>query len=529
MAAAANPKATTLVHFDERGNGFHALGYISAAKRPCAIITTSGTAVANLFPAIVETSKKKLPLIILTADRPPELHFTGAHQTIDQVKIFDSYVKWQFDIPCPTTDIAPEFILTTIDQAVSQAKGNPGGPVHLNCMFREPLAPIKTQTNFSSYLKSISSWIKNPCVYTNYISPSKTLETTSIDSILKKVNTIKKGIIIVGKLSSDKEREHVLKLAEQLNWPVLPDISSGLRLGKSHPHIISYFDQILLSKKFTQQNKPDGILHLGGRITSKRWYEYVERTQPKEYIMVLNHPLRNDPLHNVSTRVESPLEAFCKCLSKKLTHHKKSSFLSLWQKANKKVEADIKQRFDKHGPLSASAVARLITQFIPKNSGLFLSNSMSIREIDMYGHPGNTRIEIGANRGASGIDGIIATACGFATGLNKSVTLLIGDLAFLHDLNSLAMLRTLKKTLIMIVLNNNGGEIFSHLPIAQNNPYFERFFTTPHYLTFDAAAEMFDLNYAKPETKEEFIKTYQIACQGKTSTLIEIRNEGASL
>ncbi len=525
MAVAANPKAISLVHFDERGTGFHALGYIVATQRPCAIITTSGTAVANLFPAIIETFKKKLPLIILTADRPPELRFTGAHQTIDQVKIFDDYVRWQFDFPCPTLDIPPEFILTTTDQAVSQAKGNPGGPVHINCMFREPLAPTNTKTNFAPYLKTISPWLKNTTVHTDYHSPVKTLKATSVNDTLKKINTIKKGLIVVGKLSSNKERAAVLKFATNLGWPVLPDISSGLRLGISHENVIPYFDQILLSKKFIQKNKPDGILHLGGRITSKRWYEYIEQTQPNAYIMVLNHPLRNDPLHNVSTRVESPIGTFCEHVNKKLSPHKKSNFLTAWKKANQKVDEEIKQHFDKDGPLTESAVARLITQYIPQNTGLFLSNSMAIREVNMYGHPGKKQIEIGANRGASGIDGIMATAAGFTTGLNKPVTLLIGDLAFLHDLNSLAMLKLLKHPLVIIILNNNGGDIFSHLPIAQSNPYFERYFKTPHHLTFHCAAEMFDLNYAQPETKKEFIQTYTIALKSTVSTIIEIQKK----
>jgi len=528
MAAAAHPKSITFVHFDERGTGFHALGYISAAKRPCAVITTSGTAVANLFPALIETSKKKLPLIVLTADRPPELRFTGAHQTIDQVKIFNDYVRWQVDLPCPTTDIAPEFILTTMDQAVAQAKGNPAGPVHINCMFREPLAPTATKTNFKTYLKTISSWVKKTTVYTDYHLPVKTLNSTAINAVLVEINKIKKGIIVVGKLSSNKERASVLKVAKKLGWPVLPDISSGLRLGSSHENLIPYFDQILLSKKFIQQNKPEGILHLGGRITSKRWYEYIEKTRPNEYIMVLNHPLRNDPLHNISTRVECPVGYFFENINKKITARKKSSFLSAWQKANQQVEERIKQRFDKDGPLTESAVARLITQTTPNNTGLFLSNSMAIREVFIYGHPGKKLLEIGANRGASGIDGIMATAAGFKTGLNKPVTLLIGDLAFLHDLNSLAMLKQLKYPLVIIILNNNGGKIFSHLPIAQKNPHFEYYFKTPHHLTFHNAAEMFDLNYARPETKKEFIQTYTIALKSNVSTIIEIKNERES-
>src|SRR3989338_1703632 len=155
-AVAAQKKAKSFIHFDERGVPFHALGYVAATRKPCALICTSGTAVANFFPAIIEATKKKLPLIVLTADRPPEFMKSGADQTIDQSAIFGNYCKWQFDFPCPTEEINPEFVLTTIDQAVFQAKSMIPGPVHINCMFREPLAPVGKLKYFDHYLKSLN-------------------------------------------------------------------------------------------------------------------------------------------------------------------------------------------------------------------------------------------------------------------------------------------------------------------------------------------------------------------------------------
>ncbi|MCA9399406.1 MAG: 2-succinyl-5-enolpyruvyl-6-hydroxy-3-cyclohexene-1-carboxylic-acid synthase, partial [Candidatus Omnitrophica bacterium] len=168
VAVANHKKARSFIHFDERGSAFHALGYAAAAKKAACVITTSGTAVANLFPAVIETAKKKLPLIILTADRPPELRFTGANQTIDQVKIFGDYTNWFFDMPAPSTDCAPEFILTSIDQAVAKANGYPKGPVHLNCMFREPLAPLNDKNNYAKYLTTVKNWGKRQTPFTIY-------------------------------------------------------------------------------------------------------------------------------------------------------------------------------------------------------------------------------------------------------------------------------------------------------------------------------------------------------------------------
>jgi len=170
-AVALNKKAKSFVHFDERGLAFHALGYVSALRKPVALICTSATAAANFLPAIIETSKKKLPLIVLTADRPPELQKSGSDQTIDQIGIYGKYVKWEFNFPCPTTDIRPEFVLTTIDQAVYQAKTGTPGPVHLNCMYREPLAPLGRLQDFSKYVKDLMGWAKSQGPYTSYASP----------------------------------------------------------------------------------------------------------------------------------------------------------------------------------------------------------------------------------------------------------------------------------------------------------------------------------------------------------------------
>ncbi|MCK5083735.1 MAG: 2-succinyl-5-enolpyruvyl-6-hydroxy-3-cyclohexene-1-carboxylate synthase, partial [Candidatus Omnitrophica bacterium] len=409
------------------------------------------------------------------------------------------------------TDILPEFVLTTIDQAVSRANGNPGGPVHINCMYREPLAPVKTRSKWASYIKTIQKWEKGSTVYSKYVLPKPLLGQSDIDHVTLKIGKIKSGLIVVGKLKNLMEQKNVLMLAEKLRWPIFADISSGLRLGNTHKNVIHYFDQILLSDKLKKNYKPDGILHLGGRITSKRWYEYVEESSPKQYIMVLKHPLRNDPQHKVTTRIQCDITSFCHTMKGKIPQRKKNRLLLCLQKLNREVHLKIDDLLKTQIGLSEMRTARCITESIPSNDGLFISSSMPIREIDMYGAPDKNKIVFGSNRGASGIDGTIATAIGFSTGLKKRCTLLIGDLAFLHDLNSMAMVRDLKHPMIIVVINNNGGGIFSFLPVKQSPKNFEKYFGTPHYLTFSAAADLFDLNYARPETNEEFAKTYAVA------------------
>ena len=526
VAVATNPRAKSFVHFDERALAFHALGYVSAARRACAVITTSGTAAANLFPAIIEASKKKLPLVILTADRPPELRHTGANQTIDQVKIFGEYVRWQFDMPCPTTEIAPGFILTTIDQAVFRANGELKGPVHINCMYREPLFEGRDRSR--AVPADLKHWQNAGVPYTSYVTARKNLGADTVDAIAQKIRGIKQGIIVVGKLAGPGEQKSVLALAEKLNWPVFPDVTSGLRLGDSHKNVIHYFDQILLSPAHPRSvltAKVDGILHLGGRLTSKRWYDYVEAIRPERYIMVLNHPLRNDPLHGVTLRVQSRVDDFCAALAKKVTKGKANPFLFSLQKLNEKVNRIVEEYFGRETRLSEAAAARLVAQHVPAESGLFLASSLPVREVDMYADHKGKSVVVGANRGASGIDGTVASACGFAAGLGRPVTLLTGDLALLYDLNSLAMLKTSPRPLVIVALNNDGGGIFNFLPIAQFKNGFEKFFGTPHGLNFAAAAQMFDLNYANPGSTEDFIRAYKLATQSRSSTIIEVTSD----
>lgn len=517
VAIGRNPKARTFVHFDERGLAFHALGYVSATRKPAVLVCTSGTAVANFLPAVVEASKKKLPLIVLTADRPPELRQTGAVQTIDQPGIFGKYALWQTDMPCPDLKIRPEFVLTTIDQAVHQACHN-RGVVHVNCMFREPLAPVAIKTVWGDYFAGLKSWQKSAKPYTQYEAASAgTLSDPK--ALAGRINAFKKGIVVVGKVEPD-DHAAILAFARRLGWPVFADISSGLRLGQKNSQVIHYFDQLLLDERTRRSLDDCAIVHLGGRITSKRYYEFLQAKSPSEYIVVLNHALRNDPAHKVTLRVQATVKVFCDGLTGFLKPGKGAFYKEL-AKANAALDKAV-HTFLSEGRLSEPAAARLISQLAPADTGLFLANSMPIRDMDMYGDFKGAAVAVAGNRGASGIDGLVASACGYAQGLQKPVTLAVGDLAALHDLNSLAMLKDCPQPVIIIVFNNGGGGIFSFLPIAEHRDVFEKFFGTPHPFTFANAAAMFELNYHQPYEAKGFAKAYTQAFKSRTSTIIEV-------
>lgn len=527
LAAAGHPKVNLTVHYDERGLGFFALGCVSATKKPAVVITTSGTAVANLFPSVIEASKKKLPLILLTADRPPELRATGANQTIDQNKIFGDYVRFYFDLPCPTKEVHPEAVLTTIDQAVFRASGELPGPVHLNCMFREPLTTAKGSDDLTEYLRTVQNWQRAKLPYTQYAKGSLSLSKTQLSHIAATINTIKNGIIVVGKIGGAEDQRAVLRLSEKLNWPVLPDISSGLRLGTRHRNIISYYDQVLLNE-WPEQLKIDGILHLGGRMTSQRYYQLIKKLQPRHYLMVLRHPLRNDPTHSVSLRVQSGVNGFCSSLLPKLPRRSEGQALKYFRSANTLCEKVISSEIKGNTKgITEPAVCRMISETIMNDSLLFIANSMPVRDMDMYASPKGKKVAVAANRGASGIDGNIATACGASRASGRACTAVIGDLAFLHDLNSLKFLPSLKNPFVLVVLNNNGGGIFSFLPVHEHQEHFEKLFGTPHGLTFEAAAKLFVIKYVQVKKATEFVRAYTSAVKRRTPTMIEILTERA--
>ncbi len=523
IAVAQNPHAKSIVHFDERSLGFYALGLCVETQSPIVVITTSGTAAANLFPSIIEANKKKLPLIILTADRPPELRATGANQTIDQIKIFGDYVRFFFDLPCPTRDIAAESILTTIDQAVFRAQGELPGPVHLNCMFREPLAPSQIKKNFSSYLKSIGNWQISLRPYTQYQKPDLRISDTAIEETAQILKTIKNGIIVVGKIGGTQEQKAVLALAQKLNWSIFADITSGLRLGQKQIHVIEHFEHILNTAILNKNTPVDGILHLGGRLTSSRFYQVIKKLPLKHYLMVLKHPLRNDPNHIVSMRLQSSVKDFCQALGPKISQRSPGRLLKNLCKADLACEKILNENlFPQSNLLTEPAVARLVSQLIPKNSGFFIGNSMPIRDLGLFASKQGESVKITANRGASGIDGNIATAAGFAKELDGPCTCVLGDLSFLYDLNSLSLLQNPHHPFVMIILNNNGGAIFSFLPVSNLKTGFDKFFTAPHNMTFEHAAKLFKLSYKAVKTITDFKQTYTSAIKTRATTIIEV-------
>ncbi|MGA7303835.1 MAG: 2-succinyl-5-enolpyruvyl-6-hydroxy-3-cyclohexene-1-carboxylic-acid synthase, partial [Rhodothermales bacterium] len=307
-AVAQHPHAEAIVHFDERGTAFAALGFARATRQPAVWITTSGTAVANGLPAFVEASQSYVPLIALTADRPPELRDTGANQAIDQTRIFGTFARWFFDLPCPSAAIDPAFVLSTVDQAVHRAVDAPPGPVHLNCAYREPLAPSAGGVQMPELPLR---WSGSHEPYTTYRGGTLDPDPSAFEELAGRLPNTRRGLLVVGELPSLEVAHAVSSLATRLQWPVLADVTSQMRLGDAGAPLVA-------SPHFTCAHmlggqSPEIILRMGGAISSKDIQRYVD-TAHERVVSVSDYPERHDPGHRIAEVIRASTESFCRRL-----------------------------------------------------------------------------------------------------------------------------------------------------------------------------------------------------------------------
>jgi 2-succinyl-5-enolpyruvyl-6-hydroxy-3-cyclohexene-1-carboxylate synthase len=523
VAVARHPTAETVLHVDERGNAFAALGCGRATQTPAAWITTSGTAVANGLPAVVEASIDGVPLLLLTADRPPELRDTGANQTIDQVKLFGDYVRWQGDVPVPTNEIDPAYVLTTANQAVHRAVRPPAGPAHVNCMFRKPLEPVESEESRTVSVP-VKTWAAGTDPYTQYPTPVSTSPGPEVEALAEQVGGTEKGLVVAGRLDSAAAAEATQRLAAHLGWPLVPDITSRLRLGgEQGAGRVAYGDLVLTSEAFREAHGPTAVLQVGGRFASKRLRHFLRDCAPETWAVVRPAPSRIDPDHRVTHHVEADVPAFADALIARLDDGRGATdWRKSWTTASDRAEAVVRNHADEADALTEPLLATLMTDAMPPSHALVAASSMPVRDLNRHGSTEGKGGPAYANRGASGIDGTVATAAGVATGRDGPVTLLIGDLALWHDLNGLALLQD--RQVVAVVVNNDGGGIFHFLPIREYGD-FEPYFTTPHGRTFEDAAATFDLSYHRPETPAAFRAAYEKACESGASVLIEVQTD----
>jgi 2-succinyl-5-enolpyruvyl-6-hydroxy-3-cyclohexene-1-carboxylate synthase len=487
VAVANQPKATIIRHFDERGLSFACLGYGRGTGRPGAFVCTSGTAVANALPAVVEASLDHVPMLLLTADRPPELRDTGANQSINQVNLFGNYAAWFFDLPCPGPSLSDSFWDSTLRHAIAQTKN---GPVHLNCMYREPFFATDT------------------CGAPIPPSPSPLAMRNTIECEVPLGNTI----VLVGNSLHHQEIAAAKRLASRLQCPCLFDITAGDRTFS--PDLLLMRDNL---------PAPDVVIHVGGRFVSKRLLNFLSANPPKRWIRASRHTSRQDPLHRVTDVLIGDVAAICDGMRGLPTDN---AFREAWQQAAAISRQAVVEALESIEQLNEPAIVYQLARLLPAGTNLFIGNSMPIRDFDTFAWWDlESAPRVAANRGASGIDGLLATAAGYATGTQQVTTCVVGDLSALHDLNSFALVAQSTIPIIVILINNDGGGIFHFLPVASQTQHFEAMFAMPHGRTFHHAAAMFGLDYVRPQSMQQFVESYQTAVQQNRSALIELSTD----
>lgn len=476
VAALAESSLEWVSHYDERGMAFAALGCAMGSGCPSVCVTTSGSAVANLLPACVEASQSNVPLIFLTADRPAELRGSGANQTIIQPGIFGQYVRDALDMPCPEEAVGD--LIGLIRKAFNAATGSRPGPVHVNLQFREPLlgnVQGVLENSEGSAVEDAPRLVSLPGGWDDFCRSSR-------------------GIVVLGRLNVGEQQQvgPVLELAEKLGWPVFADALSGARHWSG---VVRHVDWLLRRKDLP---KPEKVLQFGGSLVSKRLGEWIsESCGGGDWMQVRSVDEAWDPWGANPIVHHTDIARFCAQAT--LGNDRLVSevrWRPMWENADNAMARLLEEELDHRDGLSEPVIARLVGR---RGRVVFLGNSMPIRDFDSSDSVDRDGCRIVfANRGASGIDGNIATIAGIARGCGEPVVALLGDLAALHDVNSLPLLRGLPVTLV--VVNNDGGGIFQFLPIPVEAKHREQFWETPHGMDFLNAAAQFGIPYHRVES-----------------------------
>jgi len=469
----ARPDMRTWIQLDERSAGFFALGQAKATGRPSVLICTSGTAAANYLPAVVEANHAGVPMIVCTADRPPELRGWGAGQTIDQIGLYGTNVRWFVDLPDPA-DWSEHQASMAAQRALDRSTGRRRGPVHLNWPLREPLEPVGA--------------VPVP----EAIEPrsNDTQPFRLADDALGDLTTREKGVIIVGPdIAASLAEEHelaqwILDFAMSVAWPIFAEPITQLRRGhrRGENYVMNAADHLCKHGDIVDTLVPDVVLRLGASPTSKPVRQWLERVRPRHVVLIDPEERWNDASFTATEHHSAPLVSVlgrARRLGTGARDH--SPWLDRWWQLDQIASEEVDKSLAA-GPRLSGRVVREMVAALPEGAVVMTSNSMPVRDLDAFLPNGGASVSFVANRGASGIDGITSTALGLASQSDDPVVAFIGDLALLHDVGALFGVARAGLHLTVLCIDNDGGGIFSLLPIADrgDDVDFETLFGTPH-------------------------------------------------
>jgi 2-succinyl-5-enolpyruvyl-6-hydroxy-3-cyclohexene-1-carboxylate synthase len=505
VAFAQHPTLEAIPILDERSAAFFALGIARRTGLPVVLVCTSGTAGANFYPAIIEACESHVPLLVLTADRPPELRHCHAGQAINQVNLYDSYPNWQVELALPTVE--PQmlaYLRQTVVHGWERSQFPTPGPVHLNIPFREPLVPISdpevermAQTFDTAQFFSRVQPLVQPLSTAAFVQP------LVADLPLQDWLKCDRGLIVAGPAIPHDAKiycQAIGTLSHILGWPVLAEGLSPLRnYANLNPDLVSAYDIALRNSDLIAELKPTQIIRVGELPTSKILRLWLQDLDVPQWIIEPSDQ-NVDPLHSMAVHLRTTVEAIAQHFSP-LNPAAPNPYRQRWQEIESRLGRAIAKTFQHTEALHESKAAWLLSQLLPPKTPVFISNSMPVRDVELFWQPGQLELQPYFNRGANGIDGTLSSALGMAH--RQSGVLLTGDLALLHDTNGFLIQPHWQGHLTIVLMNNKGGGIFEMLPIANFEPPFETFFATPQQADFSKLCAAYSVEHISIQSWDE--------------------------
>ncbi|ADB60668.1 2-succinyl-6-hydroxy-2,4-cyclohexadiene-1- carboxylic acid synthase/2-oxoglutarate decarboxylase [Haloterrigena turkmenica DSM 5511] len=511
VAFAAHEAVDVYSHLDERSAAYFALGRARRTGEPTALVCTSGTAAANFHPAVMEADQARVPLLVLTADRPHELRDSGANQTVDQVKLYGDAVRWYSELPDPEADERKvRGLRTTAARALAETGGVDPGPVHLNCPFRKPLEPTEVPDAVPDSFAETPAGRGRDGAFVETESGTRSLADAQYADLVQALADADRPLIVAGPADPADlpalEAGHVVTVAERVGAPILADPLSNLRFG---PHVNresatgpvyggydAYIDLL---------PAPDVVVRFGASPTSKPLRNALRDSDARQFLVDPAGDWREATFTATDLLAAAPgsvFEGLCERLE--VDTGSKTGSENEWLAAFADAErrhwsvrdAALEPNRLESEPFEGAVLADVF-EGAPDPATVFVSNSMPIRDADRFGRPRDADLTVLSNRGASGIDGITSTALGAGSATDEPLVLVTGDLAFYHDSNGLLAVDRCGVDATIVLLDNDGGGIFHELPIEEFEPPFTDQFKTPHGLEFDALADCYDLAFER--------------------------------
>ena len=514
MAAARNDDLRVFSQLDERSAAYFALGRARRTGTVTPLICTSGTAAANYHPAVMEASEARVPLLALTADRPPELRDSGANQTADQEKLYGDAVRFYKDLPEPApNDRALRSLRTTVARAVGTAEGADPGPVHLNVPFKKPLEPTRVADDVPADLDPSAERGRDGA-YVDVTPGSPSPGDDELRRLANALSTTERGLIVAGPADPPGlDAEAITALSHATGFPILADPLSGVRFG-GHTRVapvIGAYDAYLSAAVAGESHgwtDPELVVRLGASPTSKRLRKYLAGTDADQYQVDPAGRWREAEFAATDLVVAEP-SRLCARLSRLVAGGDgDGDWRAQWEAADRTAAAIHERDADAEAtddpfPFHEGDALRVVADALPDPATLFVSNSMPVRDLDRFVSPTTTSVTALGNRGVSGIDGIVSSALGAGSATTDDLTLVVGDLALYHDSNGLLALDRCDVDATVVLINNDGGGIFHKLPIESFEPEFTEAFKTPHGVEFEPLADLHGLAYARIDARPD--------------------------